>query len=234
MSDLQLEKLFYSGAHFGHLSKFCNKKMLSYVYGTVSKMSVIDLRKTMVCFKHALVFIEKTVISGGKVLFVGTKQCTRDLVEEFAIKCGMSYINKRWLGGLLTNFNYVKKSVGCLNELKRINLTLNKSDLTKIERMTLSRRLRRLSLNFNGILEMSTIPELLFVIDVNHNKAAIREANSLKIPVIGIVDTDSTPIGVDFVIPGNDDSINAIRFYLEVVSKHIIDIKNRNITNKLL
>ena len=225
MNKLTIENLFFSGVHFGHLSKFCHKKMMSYVYGVTSKMSIIDLNKTLKCFVIAVSAISEVVSKGGIILFVGTKWCARDYVKKYAVDCGMPFVNHRWLGGLLTNFDVIKKSIGCLNELKKLDMTLNKNELTKTDFILLNRRLKELSLNFDGIVSLSTIPDLVIIIDSSYEKLAIREARCLQVPIVAVVDTDSDPSGVNFVIPGNDDSTSSIQFYLEIISNAVLVAK---------
>lgn len=225
MNKLTIENLFFSGVHFGHLSKFCHKKMIPYIYGVTSKMNIIDLTKTIKCFNNAIFAITEVVSKGGVILFVGTKRCAKDYVKKYAIDCGMPFVNHRWLGGLLTNFAVIKKSIGCLSELKKLGLTLDKKELTRAEFIVLNRRLKKLSLNFDGIINLSTIPDLLVVIDSTHEKLAIREAKCLQVPIVAVVDSDSDPSGINYVIPGNDDSISSVQFYLDVISSAVLAAK---------
>lgn len=226
MCDIKIEKLFAVGAHFGHLTKFANRQMLPYIYGTVSNMSIIDLRETVSCFKKAITFIRKIVSNGGVILFVGTKRSAKAAIEKTAILCGMPYVNTRWSGGLLTNFSVVKQSVDCLQELKKMNDSPHIEFMTRVDRTILTRRLKRLAVNFNGILDMNNLPDALFVVDVKCEKAVIKEARLLKIPVIGIVDTDSCPDGVDFIIPSNDDSLGTVGLLTTYISTEILACKS--------
>lgn len=227
MCDIKIDNLFAVGAHFGHLTKFANRKMLPYIYGTVSNMSIIDLRETVNCLKKAILFVRKIVSGGGVVLFVGTKRSAKMSIETMAVSCGMPYVNTRWPGGLLTNFNVVKQSVGCLQELKKINDSTQIESMSRVDRTILTRRLKRLAVNFNGILDMCNLPDVLFVVDVKCEKAVIQEANLLKIPVVGIVDTDSCPDGVDFVIPSNDDSLGTINLLTSFICSEISACKSK-------
>ncbi len=224
MSNLSIENLFSSNVQYGHLSKFCHKKMEPFIYGVSSKMSIIDLNKTLSCFLDAISVVKEVVLNGGIILFVGTKWCAKECVEKYASDCGMPFINHRWLGGLLTNFDVIKKSIGCLNELRKLNMTINKKELTKTESVLLNRRLKKLSLNFNGVVGLSAIPDLIFIVDSSYEKLAVCEARCSKVPIIAVVDSDSDPTGIDYVIPGNDDSIDSIRCYLEIISKSILDV----------
>lgn len=223
--EVRVDKLFDVGAHFGHLIRFSNRKMLPYIYGSVAGMGILDLHKTVSCFNLAVSFLREKVVNGGVVLFVGTKRSARTAIEKAANECSMPYVNNRWPGGLLTNFNIVRRSVGCLHELKKVSNSININSLVREERIILTRRLKRLTLNYSGILNMYELPDVLFVIDVKNERAAVVEANLLGIPVIGIVDTDSDPDGVDFVIPGNDDSLNAVNYYVDFFSSLLMSLK---------
>lgn len=222
MIDLTIENLFSSGAHYGHLLKYSNKKMLPYIYGSFNKISIIDLNKTLDCFKSVLSVIENISAKGGTILFVGTKKCAKEAIKRYATLCGMPFINHRWLGGLLTNFNVMKKSIGCLNELKTLNMNLNKNELTRSEYTVLNHRLRKLSLNFEGIINLSSLPDLLIVIDSVYEKLAIKEALFLQIPTIAFVDTNGDPNIVTYPVPANDDSVSCICYYLEIISEIIL------------
>lgn len=221
--DLSINDLFKFGVHYGHLSRFKNPKMMPYIFGSNNKISLINLDKTIYFIKKSMQFVKKISSSKGTLLFVGTKKVATKIIEESAKKCNMPYINHRWLGGTLTNYKTIKQSI---NKLKI--LEIRKKDkkfdiLPKKERLNLTKQLDRLNLNLGGIKDMENLPDAIFVVDVGYEKIAVQEANKLKIPVIGIVDTNNSPTGIDFLIPGNDDSIKSISLYLQVISDCILN-----------
>lgn len=225
MKNLSIKALFEAGVHFGHLTNFREPKMKPFIYGTHNGIHVINLELTLPLFKDAISFVKRTAQHGGKVLFVGTKKTAQQPIKEAATKCGMPYVNYRWLGGMLTNYKTIKQSIRRLNELKKIKEDGTIEHLTKKEGLNISRELEKLELSLGGIKDMGSLPDAIFIIDAGNEKIAIKEANRLGIPVIGIVDTNSRPDGVDYVIPGNDDAIRAINLYSNAVADAILEVK---------
>lgn len=216
-----------AGVHFGHQTQNWNPKMGPYIYGSRQKIHIINLEKTLPLFYNALKFIRNIVLSRGKVLFVGTKFAAREIIKEEATRCVMPYVDHRWLGGMLTNYKTIRQSIKRLKELEE--LVLNEENLigmTKKEILNLMREKEKLSANLSGIKNMGSLPDVLFVIDVSHEKIAIKEASRLGIPVVAIVDTNANPDSIDYVIPGNDDAIRAIRLYCKAVADSITDTKS--------
>jgi small subunit ribosomal protein S2 len=224
--NVSMQDLFKSGVHYGHLTRFRNPKMQEYIYGVNNQVNIINLENTVVKFKEALALIEKIASHGGKILFVGTKRAAREIIVSEAIRSGMPYVNYRWLGGMLTNYKTIKQSIRRLEELTKMQEDGTLKHLTKKENLTISRELIKLESSLGGIKNMKGLPDAIFVIDVGHEAIAVKEANRIKIPVIGIVDTNSDPDGVDYVIPGNDDSMRAISLYCNLVAETILAAKN--------
>ena len=228
MKEISIVDMFNSKVHFGHLKRFISPKMHKYIYCMDNKMSIINLDLTLKYFLRALNFVENIVKNNGVILFVGTKRQASKLIKDYADKIGMPYVNYRWLGGLLTNYRTIKKSVNKLKELEENKSKNIFEHLTKKENLMLSKKLNKLRLNLNGIKEMENLPDALFIIDVNYELTALLEAAKLSIPVIGIVDTNSNPDKVNYLIPGNDDSMDSIKFYLEVICSHILSVRENN------
>ena len=220
-----MREMLEVGVHFGHSTRFRNPEMQEYIYGVSNKINIINLEKTLPLFNTAMHYIKKVVSKGGKILFVGTKRQARGLVAEYADKCGMPYVDHRWLGGMLTNFKTIKQSIRRLNELEKMQEEGVLNKLTKKEGLNIMRKFKKLECGLNGIKNMGGLPDALFIIDVGHENIAIKEANRLGIPVIGVVDTNSSPKGVEYVIPGNDDAIKAIKFYVEKTADIILSAK---------
>lgn len=222
---VSMREMLEAGVHFGHLTRFRHPSMMPYIYCVQNGVNVIDLGKTLPLFREALKLINKIVSKNGKILFVGTKRSAQKLIAEYAQKCGMPYVDCRWLGGTLTNYKTIKQTIRRLKDLDsmREDGTLNK--LTKKERLTLMRDHEKLERSLGGIKEMGGLPDALFIIDVGHERIAVKEANRLGIPVIGVVDTNYTPEGVNYPIPGNDDAMRAIELYLRIVSDTILAAK---------
>jgi len=222
MSNVSMRDMLAAGVHFGHQTRFWNPKMAPYIFGVRSKIHIIDLDKTTPLFSDALNFISRVAARKGKVLFVGTKRAASEAVREQAQRCGMPYVDHRWLGGTLTNYKTVRKSIQRLKDLQEMRTGTVAQHITKKERLDMDREIEKLERSLGGIKDMGGLPDALFVIDVGFEKIAIREAQRLKIPVIGIVDTNNSPDGIDYVIPGNDDAIRAVNFYLSTVADIII------------
>jgi small subunit ribosomal protein S2 len=227
-TEVSMRTLFEAGVHFGHLSRFREPQMSQYIYGTKNKISIIDLEKTLPLFKTAMAFIQDVASKGGKVLFVGTKRSASKIIAEAAQKCGMPYVNYRWLGGMLTNYKTIRQSIRRLNTLTKMQEDGTLQLLTKKEGLTIRRELAKLENSLGGIKAMGGLPDVIFVVDVGHEKIAIQEANRLRIPVIGVVDTNSKPTGVDYIIPGNDDAMRSISLYAGTVSDIILSARESN------
>lgn len=227
MKEISIIELFKAKVHFGHLKRFVSPDMFQYIHITNNNMSILNLDLTLVALKTSLNFIENIIINNGNILFVGTKRQASKLIKTYAEKIKMPYVSFRWLGGSLTNYNTIKKSILKLKELEE-NFKKNKLNcLTKKEILKETKKLAKLKLNFEGIKNMHTLPTALFIIDVNYETIAVLEAKKLGIPIIGIVDSNSNPNNIDYIIPGNDDSTDSIKFYLEVISNHVIKIKEK-------
>lgn len=224
--NLSMREMLEAGVHFGHLTRFRDPSMEPYIFGVQNRVHIINLEKTKELFQEALKFIQKVAAKNGRVLFVGTKRSAQPIIAEFAKQCSMPYVDHRWLGGMLTNYKTIKQSIRRLRELEtmRDDGTLNL--VTKKEGLTLMRELAKLERGLGGIKDMGGLPDCLFVIDVGHEQIAIREANRLSIPVIGIIDTNHNPAGVDYPIPGNDDAMRAIEYYTKTVAEIISEAKN--------
>jgi small subunit ribosomal protein S2 len=212
-----------AGVHFGHQTRFWNPKMAEYIFGARNKIHIINLEKTLPMYNDAVNAIGKIAARRGTVLFVGTKRAARKIVEEEAQRCGMPHVKHRWLGGMLTNFKTIRQSIQRLMELTDMSTSGGFARLTKKETLGLTREMAKLEKLIGGIKNMNGLPDALFVIDVGHEDIAISEANKLGIPVFGIVDSNNSPDGIDYVIPGNDDAIKAIRLYTEGVADAIIE-----------
>ena len=213
MANITMKELLEAGVHFGHQTKRWNPKMKEYIFGERNGIYIIDLQKTLKMFKEASKFVTELTVSGKLVLFVGTKRQAQDAIAEEANRCGMPYINSRWLGGLLTNWVTVQKSVKRLQELDDMSTDGRYELLTKKEVIKLERERKHLSTNLSGIKSMKRLPDALFVVDSNNEAIAVAEARKLGIPVVAVVDTNCDPTVVDYVIPGNDDALRAIRLF---------------------
>ena len=226
MSSVSMRQMLEAGVHFGHQTRYWNPKMEAYIFGQRNKIHIVNLEKTLPLYNDAMNFVGKLAANGGKVMFVGTKRAAQETVKEEAARCGMPFVNHRWLGGMLTNFKTIKQSIKRLKELDAMfeDGSVNQR-FHKKEALGLQRELEKLERSIGGIKDMPGIPDALFVIDVGHEDIAISEARKLGIPVIGVVDTNSDPEPIDYVIPGNDDSIRAIQLYAQGVSAAILEGK---------
>lgn len=225
MTTVSIRDMLSAGVHFGHQTRFWNPKMAPYIFGIRSKIHIVNLDKTALLFNDALNVVSKIASKKGKILFVGTKRAASEAVREQAQRCGMPYVDHRWLGGTLTNYKTVRRSIQRLKELQEMRASSIVQHISKKERLTLDRELEKLERSLGGIKEMGGLPDALFVIDVGFEKIAIQEARRLKIPVIGVVDTNNDPQGIDYIIPGNDDAIRAINLYLTAAADAIIAAK---------
>lgn len=223
MKNVTMRDMLQAGVHFGHQKRYWNPKMAPYIYGARSRIHIINLEETLPRFNHMLKFMANVAEKRGKVLFVGTKPAAREIIKEEATRCGMPYVDYRWLGGMLTNYKTIRQSIKRLKELEE--KTQDKElieKLTKKELLNMIREKDKLSACLNGIKNMGGLPDAIFVIDVKHEKIAIQEAKRLGIPVAGIVDTNSSPENIDFLVPGNDDAMRAIKLYCNAVAETII------------
>ena len=218
MSSVSMRQMLEAGVHFGHQARYWNPKMAPYIFGERSKIHIINLEKTLPLYEEALNFVGKLVANKGTILFVGTKRSARDTIKAEAERCKMPYVNHRWLGGMLTNFKTVRQSIKRLKDLEAMEQDGTFEKLNKKEALMLSREKAKLERGLGGIKDMNRLPDAMFVIDVGHEKIAVAEAKKLNIPVVGIVDTNNSPDGIDYVIPGNDDSIRAIQLYVQGVA----------------
>lgn len=226
MADLNMRSLLEAGVHFGHHTCYWEPKMAPYIFGSRNRVHIINLDKTLPMLQDALGFIKKVASRNGKILFVGTKFQASNIIKEQAERCGMPFVNFRWLGGMLTNYKTVKQSIKRLKDLESMRDDGSFSKLVKKEALMRSRELDKLERSLGGIKDMGSLPDALFIVDVGHEKIAVREAQKLGIPVVGVVDTNNDPNGVDYVIPGNDDALRSIELYVSQVADVIIDSKN--------
>ena len=223
MEKISMRDMLAAGVHFGHQTRYWNPKMARYIFGARNKVHIINLEKTMPAFEAALAEVRRLAEAKKKVLFVGTKRACSQVIREQAIRVGMPYVDQRWLGGMLTNYRTVRQSVNRLLQLESDRDRGVFSRLTKREALQLERAITKLSRSVGGIKHMSGLPDALFVIDVSHERIAVREANKVGIPVFGVVDTNSDPEGVNYVIPGNDDANRAIRIYVASMADAILE-----------
>lgn len=225
MTTVTIRDMLSAGVHFGHQTRFWNPKMAPYIFGIRTKIHIVNLDKTAPLLNDALNFLGKIASKKGKILFVGTKRAASEAVREQAQRCGMPYVDHRWLGGTLTNYKTVRRSIQRLKELQELRESSVAQQINKKERLTLDRELEKLERSLGGIKDMGGLPDVLFVIDVGFEKIAIQEARRLKIPVVGVVDTNNDPQGIDYIIPGNDDAIRAINLYLTAAADTILAAK---------
>ena len=226
MADVTMRQMLEAGVHFGHQTRYWNPKMSPYIFGERNKIHIINLEKSLPLAREAAAFIKGTVADGGKVLFVGTKRAAREAVQTHARRCEMPFVSQRWLGGMLTNYKTIRQSVKRLTTLEQMADDGTFEGLTKKEVLGLSREQEKLERSLGGIKDMRTVPDVLFVVDVDHEDIALREAKKLGIPVVAIVDTNCSPEGVDYVIPGNDDAMRAIELYAALVADAVLDGKS--------
>jgi len=215
MSAVSMRQMLEAGVHFGHQARFWNPKMAPFIFGERNKIHIINLEKTLPLYNDAMNFVGKLVSNKGTVLFVGTKRSARETVRSEAERCKMPFVNHRWLGGMLTNFKTVRQSIKRLKDLETMEQDGTFDKLSKKEGLMLRREKEKLDRSLGGIKDMARLPDALFVVDVGHEKIAVAEARKLGIPVVGSVDTNHSPIDIDYVIPGNDDSIRAIQLYVQ-------------------
>ncbi|MBL8484439.1 MAG: 30S ribosomal protein S2 [Rhodocyclaceae bacterium] len=221
--SVTMREMLEAGVHFGHQTRFWNPKMAAYIFGHRNKIHIVNLEKTLARYNDAMTFVRRMASNKGTVLFVGTKRQAREIVAEEARRAGMPYVDERWLGGMLTNFKTVKQSIKRLKDMEQMSEDGSLERMPKKEALMMQRELDKLRRSLGGIKDMSGLPDALFVIDVGYHKIAVTEANKLGIPVVGVVDTNHSPDGVNYVIPGNDDSSRAIRLYARGVADAVLE-----------
>ena len=227
MTEITMRDMLAAGVHFGHQTRYWNPKMAPYIFGSRNSIHVINLEKTVPAFEEALAYVRSLAARKQKILFVGTKRAAAAVVREQAARVSMPYVDQRWLGGMLTNYKTIRQSIRRLTELQEQSEAGTLELLTKKEALQKRRLMAKLERSLGGIKEMGGLPDALFVVDVDHERIAITEANKLAIPVVGVVDTNSDPVGVDYIIPGNDDAIRAVRLYVTAVADAVLEGKNQ-------
>ncbi len=218
-----MRDMLEAGVHFGHQTRYWNPKMAPYIFGHRNKIHIINLEKTLAMYQEALKYVRQLAANRGSILFVGTKRQAREILREEAMRCSMPFVDHRWLGGMLTNFKTVKQSIRRLKEMEQMLLDGSFEHMVKKEALGLQRELAKLQRSLGGIKELSGLPDALFIIDVGYQKGAVAEATKLGIPVVGVVDTNHTPEGISYVIPGNDDSSRAIRLYARGMADAVLE-----------
>ena len=229
MSQVTMRQMLEAGVHFGHQTRYWNPKMAEYIFGARNKIHIVNLEKTLPLFTEAQDFVRRLAANKGTVLFVGTKRQAREIVQEEATRAGAPYVDYRWLGGMLTNYKTVKQSIKRLEEKSAILENAEQSGLNKKELLDLQREVDKLQRSLGGIKDMKGLPDAIFVIDTGYQKGTIVEAEKLGIPVIAVVDTNNSPEGVKFVIPGNDDSAKAIRLYCRGIADAVLEGKAQSL-----
>ena len=227
-----MREMLEAGVHFGHQTRFWNPKMAPYIFGHRNKIHIINLEKTLPMFEEALKFVRQLAAKRGTILMVGTKRQAREVIAQEALRAGMPFVDQRWLGGMLTNFKTVKGSLKKLKDMQA-QVEAGLESMNKKEGLLFQRELAKLEKDIGGIQDMAALPDALFVIDVGFHKIAIAEAKKLGIPVIGVVDTNHNPDGIDYVIPGNDDSAKAVALYARVMADAVLEGKN-NAVNEVV
>jgi len=225
MADVTMRQMLEAGVHFGHQTRYWNPKMAPFIFGERNKIHIINLEKSLPLAREASAFVKATIADGGKVLFVGTKRAARDSVRNHAVRCEMPFVSQRWLGGMLTNYKTIRQSVKRLVMLEDMAEEGSWEGLTKKEILGLTRERDKLDKSLGGIKDMKSLPDVLFVVDVEHEDIAVREARKLGIPVVAVVDTNCSPDGVDYIVPGNDDAMRAIELYAALIADAVIEGK---------
>jgi small subunit ribosomal protein S2 len=225
MPGVSMRQMLEAGVHFGHQTRFWNPKMAPYIFGERNRIHIINLEKTQPMYAEAANFIKGIVAEGGKVLFVGTKRSAREAIQAEAIRCGMPYVNQRWLGGMLTNFKTIRQSIKRLAEITEMATSGQLEKRGKKEATMLRREQEKLEKSLGGIKDMDSLPDVIFIVDVGHEAIAIHEAKKLGIPVVAVVDTNCSPDGVEYVIPGNDDAMRAIQLYAVGIADAVLEGK---------
>lgn len=225
--SVTMRQMLEAGVHFGHQTRYWNPKMAPFIFGHRNKIHIINLEKTLVMYQEAMKFIRQLSSNKGTVLFVGTKRQAREIVREEAQRAGSPYVDYRWLGGMLTNFKTVKQSTKRLRDMEQMALDGTLEKISKKEALTIQREMEKLQRSLGGIKDMTNLPDALFIVDVGYQKIAVEEASRLGIPVIGVVDTNHSPEGVDYAIPGNDDASRAVRLYARGVADAVLEGRNQ-------
>jgi len=223
MSDVSMRQMLEAGVHFGHQTRFWHPKMAPYIFGERNKIHIINLERSLPLLDEAVDFIGRVAAKRGKMLFVGTKRAAQDAITREAQRCSMPYVSRRWLGGMLTNFKTVKQSINRLRDIEEIIESGGLERMSKKEALRVRRELEKLNLGLGGIKDMDGIPDAIFIVDVGHERIAVAEAIKLNVPIVAVVDTNHSPEGIDYVIPGNDDAIRSIDLYAKAVSNAILD-----------
>jgi len=221
--SVTMRQMLEAGVHFGHQTRYWNPKMAPYIFGHRNKIHIINLEKTLELYQGALKFVRQLAANKGAILFVGTKRQAREIIREEALRCAMPFVDHRWLGGMLTNFKTVKQSIKRLKEMEGMAQDGTLERMSKKEALGVQRDMNKLMRSLGGIKDLSGLPDALFVIDVGYQKGAIAEASKLGIPVVGVVDTNHSPEGIHYVIPGNDDSSRAIRLYARGIADAVLE-----------
>jgi len=224
-----MREMLEAGVHFGHQTRYWNPKMAPFIFGHRNKIHIINLEKTVANYQDAIKFVKQTAAKGGTVLFVSTKRAARELIAAEAARAGMPFVDSRWLGGMLTNFKTVKSSIKRLKDMEIMAAEGSTERLTKKEGLMFQRELDKLNKSIGGIKDMNGLPDVIFIIDVGYHKIAVAEAKTLGIPVVAVVDTNHSPDGIDFVIPGNDDSAKAIALYAKGVADAVLEGRAQNL-----
>jgi small subunit ribosomal protein S2 len=225
--SITMRQMLEAGVHFGHQTRYWNPKMAPFIFGHRSKIHIVNLEKTMVMYQEAMKFVRQLASNKGTVLFVGTKRQAREIIREEAERCGSPFVDHRWLGGMLTNFKTVRQSIKRLKEMEGMIQDGSMEKMPKKEALHFQRELAKLKRSLGGIKELDSRPDVLFIVDVGYQKGAVAEAKKLGIPVIGVVDTNNSPDGIAYVIPGNDDSSRAIRLYARGIADAILEGRNQ-------
>ncbi|MDP2559996.1 30S ribosomal protein S2 [Psychrobium sp. 1_MG-2023] len=229
MATVSMRDMLQAGVHFGHQTRYWNPKMKPFIFGARNKVHIINLEKTAPMFNEALSVLSNTAAKKGKILFVGTKRAAGDAVKEAALSCDQFYVNHRWLGGMLTNWKTVRQSIKRLKDLETQSQDGTFDKLVKKEALMRTREMEKLEKSLGGIKNMNGLPDAIFVIDADHEHIAVKEANNLGIPVIAVVDTNSNPDGIDYLIPGNDDAIRAIQLYTTAAATAVTEGRNNTV-----
>ena len=222
MADVSMRRMLEAGVHFGHQTRFWNPKMSQFIFGERNKIHIINLEQTLPLYKRATEFVRKLVADGGTLLFVGSKRAAREAIATEAQRCGMPYVSQRWLGGMLTNFKTIRQSIKRLRELEELTEAGSTTEFTKKEMLKLVREREKLERALGGIKQMDNLPDAVFIIDVGHEEIAVREASKLNVPVVAVVDTNCSPEGIEYPIPGNDDAMRAIQLYAEGIADAVL------------
>jgi small subunit ribosomal protein S2 len=226
MPDISMRQLLEAGVHFGHQTRYWNPRMAPYIFGARNNIHIINLEHTLPLLREALDYGRKIVAGGGTILFVGTKRAASDHIREQAMRCGMPFVAHRWLGGMLTNWQTVRQSIRRLKNLELMTEDGTLDKLSKKEALMLSREREKLERSLGGIKDMNRLPDALFIVDVGHEAIAVSEAAKLGIPVIGVVDTNNSPLGVNYIIPGNDDAMRAVGLYAQLMADAVLEGKH--------